>query len=492
MYVGRKSDNGIVPEKLLNEENKILEEKVEGRLLTEGNASQSATRRTQGRESVSSGLASVRKRAREDKALKFTALLHHVTVERLKESYSALKRNAAPGVDEMTWREYGNELIKNLKCLHERVHAGQFKALPSKRCYIPKADGSQRALGIASIEDKIVQHAVVTVLNAIYETDFLGFSYGFRPKRNAHNALDAVAVGMKIKKVNWVLDADIQGFFDNMNHEWLLKFLRHRIADKRILRLITKWLKAGVFDDGRWNETTRGCPQGSVISPLLSNIYLHYVLDLWIQAYRTRIAKGDILIVRYADDFIIGFKLKSEANEFVLHLKKRFAKFCLQLHEKKTKLIRFGPFAKQQRKERGEGKPETFEFLGFTHICAETHLNHKFVVKRITSKKRMRKKLQEIKVELDKRKHMSVVQTGKWLRSVIQGYFNYHAVPGNLKILSSFKRDVGLMWLKSLRRRSQRSRMTWERFSKLLAIFIPLLRRIHNYPHERFGVRYAQ
>jgi RNA-directed DNA polymerase len=476
----------------LNEESKILEENVERRPLTEGNVSQSATRRTQCRESVSSGLASVRKRACEDKTLKFTALLHHVTVRQLQESYSALKRNARPGVDEMTWKNYGTELNANLKCLHEKVHAGKFKALPSKRCYIPKADGSQRPLGIASIEDKIVQHAVVTVLNAIYETDFLGFSYGFRPKRNAHNALDAVAVGMKIKKVNWVLDADIQGFFDNMNHEWLLKFLRHRIADKRILRLITKWLKAGVSEDGKWSETTKGSPQGSVISPLLSNIYLHYVLDLWVHAYRTNKAKGDILIVRYADDFIIGFKLKSEANEFMLHLKERLAKFCLQLQENKTKLIRFGQFAKQQRKDRGERKPETFEFLGFTHICAETKISHKFVVKRETSKKRMRKTLQAIKVELNKRRHRPVVQTGKWLRSVVQGYFNYHAVPGNLKILSSFKREVGLNWLKSLRRRSQRSRMTWERFKKLQAIFIPPLKRMHNYPHERFDVKHAQ
>ncbi len=465
---------------------------MEGRPLTEGNASQSATRRTQGRESVSSGLASVRKCAREDKALKFTALLHHVTVNQLQASYLALKRNATPGVDGKTWQEYGDELAKNLKDLHKKIHTGKYKALPSKRCYISKAGGSQRALGIASIEDKIVQHAVVTVLNAIYETDFLGFSYGFRPKRSAHDALDAVAVGMKIKKVNWVLDADIQGFFDNMDHEWLLKFLRHRIADKRILRLITKWLKAGVLEKGEWNAVTKGSPQGSIISPLLSNIYLHYALDLWVKAYRTKKAHGDILIVRYADDFVTGFELKSEAEEFLFHLKKRLAKFCLQLHENKTKLIRFGRFAKQQRKDHGERKPETFDFLGFTHICAQTHLKHKFVVKRVTIKKRMRKTLQAIKVELNKRRHMPVVQTGKWLRSVVQGYFNYHAVPGNMKLLSSFKKEVSLQWLKSLRRRSQRSRMTWERFAKLRAIFIPPLKRTHNYPHERFDVKYAQ
>ncbi len=465
---------------------------MEGRSLTERNASHSATSRTQCRINVSSGLAGVRKLARENKTLKFTALLHHVTVKQLGESYLELKRNAKPGVDEMTWQQYGDDLVNNLKQLHEKVHAGKYRALPSKRCYIPKADGSQRALGIAALEDKIVQHSIAIVLNTIYETDFLGFSYGFRPNRNAHDALDAVAVGMKRKKVNWVLDADIQGFFDTMNHEYLLKFLRHRIADKRVLRLITKWLKAGFWEEGKWNATTKGCPQGSVISPLLSNIYLHYVLDLWVQAYRTKKAKGDILNVRYADDFILGFQYKGEANEFLYHLKRRLNKFGLQLHEQKTKLIRFGRYAKQQRKELGEGKPETFEFLGFTHICAETHLKHKFVVKRHTSKKRMRATLQAIKVELMKRRHAPVVQTGKWLNRVVRGYFNYHAVPGNLKILSSFKREVSLNWLKSLRRRSQRSRMTWDRFATLVNLFIPPLRRVHGYPYERFDVKYSQ
>lgn len=465
---------------------------MEGRSLTERNTCHSATNRTQGRVNVSSGLARVRKLAGENKALKFTALLHHVTVNQLEESYFEIKRNVTPGVDEMTWQAYGDALVNNLKCLHEKIHTGKYKALPSKRCYIPKADGSQRALGIASLEDKIVQHSIVTVLNAIYETDFLGFSYGFRPNRNAHDALDAVAIGIQIKKINWVLDADILGFFDNMNHEWLLKFLRHRIADKRVLRLIAKWLKAGYSDAGKWNETTKGCPQGSVISPLLSNIYLHYVLDLWVKAYRSKKAKGDILNVRYADDFILGFQYKGEANEFLYHLKQRLNKFGLQLHEQKTKLIRFGRYAKQQRKERGEDKPETFEFLGFTHICAQTHIKHKFVVKRHTSKKRMRVKLQAIKAELMKRRHTPVVQTGEWLKRVLRGYFNYHAVPGNLKILSSFKREVTLNWLKSLRRRSQRSRMTWERFAKLINMFIPPLQRVHDYPHERFAVKYSK
>jgi RNA-directed DNA polymerase len=465
---------------------------VEGRPLTEKNTCHSATCRTQGRGNVSSGLAGVRKLARENKTLQFTALLHHITVKQLCDSYHALKRSVSPGLDGVTWRQYGDDLVGNLKHLHEKVHTGKYRPLPSKRCYIPKSDGSQRALGIVSLKDKIVQHSIAIVLNAIYETDFLGFSYGFRPKRNAHDALDAVAVGMKIKKVNWVLDADIQGFFDNMNHDYLLKFLRHRIADKRVLHLITKWLKAGVSEEGKWRETTKGCPQGSVISPLLSNIYLHYVLDLWVQAYRTKKAKGDILIVRYADDFILGFKLKSEANEFLYHLKQRLNKFELQLHELKTKLIRFGRYAKQQRDTLGERKPETFEFLGFTHICAETHLKHKFVVKRHTSKVRMRKKLQAIKVELMRRRHEPVVQIGEWLKRVVQGYFNYHAVPGNMNILSCFRREVCLNWLKSLRRRSQRSSMTWVKFAKLVGLYIPLARRVHDYPFARFSVKYSQ
>lgn len=465
---------------------------MEGRPLTERNTCQTATCRTQSRENVSLGLANVRKLARENKTLQFTALLHHVTVKQLRESYLALKRNAKPGVDELTWQQYGGDLVANLNQLHMKLHTGKYRALPSKRCYIPKADGNQRALGIASLEDKIVQHSIAIVLNALYETDFLGFSYGFRPGRNAHNALDAVAVGMKVKKVNWVLDADIQSFFDNMDHECLLKFLRHRIADKRILRLIVKWLKAGFSETGKWNATTKGCPQGSVISPLLSNIYLHYVLDLWIQAYRTKKTKGDILCVRYADDFILGFQNKSEANGFLYHLKRRLNKFRLQLHEQKTKLIRFGRYAKLQRKALGEGKPETFEFLGFTHMCAETHLTRKFVVKRHTSKKRMRATLQAIKAELMRRRHESIAQIGEWLKRVVRGYFNYHAVPGNLKILGCFRREIAINWLKALRRRSQRSNITWEKVARLVKLYIPLVRRVHDYPYNRLRVKYSQ
>lgn len=465
---------------------------MEERPLTEGNIYQPAIDRTQSRRTVSPGMIGVRKLAHKDKALRFTALLHHVTLEQLWQSYFALKRNATPGVDGLTRQQYGEKLESNLDVLHKKLHQGKYRALPSKRSYIPKADGTQRALGIAALEDKIVQHAVLTVLNAIYETDFLGFSYGFRQNRSAHNALDAIAVGVQRRKVNWVLDADIQGFFDNMNHEWLLKFLHHRLADKRIIRLIAKWLKAGVVEEGKWRPSELGCPQGSVISPLLANLYLHYVLDLWVQSYRTNKAKGDILIVRYADDFVIGFQYQSEAGEFLHHLKRRLNKFGLKLHEQKTRLIRFGRYAKQQCKEKGEGKPKTFEFLGFTHICTKTHKQGKFVVKRQTSKKRMRKTVQAIKVELMKRRHMSVVQVGQWINRVLRGYYNYHAVPGNLHVLNRFRVAVCRYWLRSLRRRSQRSCMPWTRFSKLVKLYIPPVRCMHDYPYNRFDAKYSQ
>lgn len=465
---------------------------MEGRTLAERNFTKSTACRTQSRGSARRGLEGVRNRACEDEALRFTALLHHVTAKQLRQSYLAIKPNVAPGVDGVTWKEYGTDLSSNLMELHMKIHRGNYKALPSKRSYIPKADGQQRALGIAALEDKIVQHALLTVLNAIYENDFLGFSYGFRPKRSAHDALDALAVGISRKKVNWVLDADIQGFFDNMNHEWLLKFLEHRIADKRVLRLITKWLKAGVSEAGKWEASSKGCPQGAVISPLLANIYLHYVLDLWVHSYRAKKAKGDVLIVRYADDFVLGFQYEGEAKCFLQELKRRLAKFGLNLHEQKTKLIRFGRYAMRDRRNRKEGKPETFEFMGFTHICTQTHVKHKFVVKRQTSKKRMRRTLQAIKTELMKRRHLPVTQNGKWLRRVLRGYFNYHAVPGNMKVLSSFKRDVGRYWLRSLRRRSQRNRKTWDRFVKLIKLYFPALRRVHDYPHKRFDAKYSR
>ena len=365
---------------------------MEERPLTKRNIGNPPTLRTQSRGGVSMGLTGVRECAKRDKNLKFTALLHHVTENRLLESYNSLKKNAAPGVDKVTWEDYGGNLYTNLRQLHQKVHTGKYRSLPSRRCYIPKEDGKQRTLGIAALEDKIVQHAIQEVLNSIYEADFVGFSYGFRTGRSQHDALDALNVAIVRKKVNWILDADIQGFFDNIDHSWILRFLKHRIADKRILRLINQWLKTGVLEDGKLGRTDKGCPQGAVISPLLANIYLHYVLDLWIQVYRSKRAQGEVIAVRYSDDFILGFQHKSDAEGFLNLLKQRLERFKLSLHPEKTRLIEFGRFAIKNRENAGKRKPQTFDFLGFTHYCSTTKKGM-FVIKRCSIKKRMRKKL---------------------------------------------------------------------------------------------------
>ncbi len=369
MHVSGESDEQVVPTKRSNNEEKSSAEGVEGSCSTKGNTEEARTHRTQGRERVSQGLQGVREAARRDRKQKFTALLHHVTTELLRDSYHSLKRAAAPGVDGVTWKQYGEGVEERLQDLHERIHRGAYRAQPSRRTYIPKADGRQRPLGIAALEDKIVQQAVVTVLNEIYEEDFLGFSYGFRPGRSQHNALDALAVGLRRKKVNWIVDLDVRGFFDNVSHEWLVKFVEHRIADRRMIRLIQKWLKAGVSEEGEWRETKVGTPQGAVASPLLANIYLHYVFDLWVEAWRRKVARGEVIVVRYADDAVLGFERRAEAEAFLEQLRERMQKFGLELHPEKTRLIEFGRFAEEDRKRRGEGKPETFDFLGFTHIC---------------------------------------------------------------------------------------------------------------------------
>jgi group II intron reverse transcriptase/maturase len=416
-------------------------------------------------------------------------LLHHVTVDLLRDSYRAQKREAAVGVDEVTWRQYGVGLEARLRDLHDRVHRGRYRAKPSKRMYIAKPDGRQRPIGIAALEDKIVQRAVGEVLGVIWEEDFANFSYGFRPGRNQHNALDALWVAITQRKVSWVLDADIRGFFDTLDHGWTMKFVEHRVADRRMLRLIRKWLRAGVSEDGQWSATTVGVPQGAVISPRLANLYLHYVLDLWVKEWRKRQARGEVIIVRYADDFVMGFQYRDDAERFLSDLRERLAKFALEIHQDKTRLIEFGRFAIENRKKRGAGKPETFDFLGFTHMCAKRRKDGKFTVRRKVIAKRMRAKLKKIKDTLMEHRHDPVPQQGRWLRGVVQGYFHYFAVPGTSRELNTFRGLVNRFWFRALRRRSQKGQnLTWERMQRLIQTWIPPARILHPYPNQRLRV----
>jgi group II intron reverse transcriptase/maturase len=426
----------------------------------------------------------VRRKARMDKKERFTALLHHVDVDRLREAYRALNPRAQAGVDELTWEDYGRDLEQNLRDLHARVQRGSYRAKPT--AYIPKPNGRLRPLGVAALEDKLLQRAVVEVLNGIYETDFLGFSYGFRPGRKPHDALDALAFGIDRKKVSWVLDADIRDFFGQLDHDWLRRFLEHRIADRRVLRLIQKWLAAGVIENGEWSKTESGTAQGASASPLLANVYLHYVFDLWAHAWRRRHARGEVIIVRYADDYIVGFERERDARRFLADLRDRLARFGLELAPEKTRLIEFGRFAARDRARRGLGKPETFDFLGFTHCCAKTK-NGRFMLKRITIAKRMRTKLREVKAELKRRRHHSIPEQGRWLGSVLRGHYAYYAVPGNSDRINRFYNEVTRHWFKSLRRRGQRTRLNWTRMRRLSARWPPPPKRVHPFPNARFA-----
>jgi len=489
MHEDGKSDSPVLPTKPPNKAGAA--EAVEGRGLTKGNTD-SKTRSGPGAGMrVSRALDRVRQAAERDKDARFTALLHHVDVDCLREAYWALNPKAAAGVDGVTWEAYGENLEANLQDLHRRLHSGAYRAKPVRRTYIPKADGRQRPLGIASLEDKIAQGALVKVLNCIYEADFLGFSYGFRPGRSPHQALDALTVGIKTKKVNWVLDADLADFFTSLDRGWLGRFLEHRIADKRVLRIIQKWLNAGVIENGIWAECDEGTPQGATASPLLANVYLHYVFDLWAERWRRKDARGDVIIVRYCDDFIVGFEHKEEAERFLADLGERFAKFGLGLKAEKTRLIEFGRNAAQERKARGLGKPETFDFLGFTHICGKTRAG-KFQVLRKTISKRCRSKLRGLNKELKQRRHLPIPEQGKWLRSVVQGHLNYYAVPSNYKVVSNFVEEVKRLWLMALRRRSQKTRMTWDRFGPLVTSWLPRIRILHPYPEQRFAVMHPR
>ena len=485
VYVSEKSDCAVVPVNQPNKGGQLPAEAGEGRAQMEENIDQPHMLPTQCGKGVSQGLDGVRKAAKERRQERFTALLHHLSVDLLRDSFHALKRQASPGVDGVTWQEYETGLEGRLADLHNRVHRGAYRAQPSRRVYIPKADGRQRPLGIAALEDKIVQQAVVTILKQIYEVDFKGFSYGFRPGRSPHQALDALTVGIQRRHVNWVLDADIRGFFDNMSHEWTMKFVEHRVADRRILRLIQKWLRAGVSEDGQWSGSKVGTPQGAVVSPLLANVYLHYVFDLWIEAWRQKVAAGDVIVVRYADDLVVGFENRTEAERFLEAFRERLAKFGLELHPEKTRLIEFGRFAAQDREKRGVGKPETFTFLGFTHHCGKRRSNGSFIVWRKTAKKRMVAKLHAIKAELRLRMHEPVADVGAWLRKVVNGYYRYHAVPGNIDRLSVFGQRVRRLWWLILRRRSQR-RAAWDRFLPIFTQWLPAPRVLHPYPIVRF------
>jgi group II intron reverse transcriptase/maturase len=489
MHAAGESDDSIVPAKRANKGGTPPPaESVEGRESANGNTFQLTAYRTQSRAGVSIELEGVRRVASRDKDVRFTALLHHVTERLLTTCYGELNPKAVPGVDEVTWEEYGQGLEDRIRDLHARVHGGTYRAQPSKRIYLPKPDGRQRPIGIAALEDKIVQLALVTVLEQIYEEDFLGFSYGFRPGRSQHNALDALAVALRQRKVNWVLDADIRGFFDNINHDWMIQFLEHRIADRRVIRLIRKWLRAGVSEDGQWSPTTIGTPQGAVISPLLANVFLHYVLDLWVNHWRSKYARGDIIIVRYADDFVMGFQYRDDAERCLRELHKRMDKFGLALHPDKTRLIEFGRFAARNRHRRGEGQPETFDFLGFTHCSGKTRKGA-FKVVRLTIAKRMRAALQKIKEGLRRRSPWKIAEQGRWLRSVIQGWLHYHAIPGNYERLDQFCTQVARLWLRALRRRSHKGkqRWNWSRLKLHLTRWFPKPRILHPYPEERFS-----
>ena len=484
-----KSDSPTVPGKSPNNAGQPVTEGMEGNGLAKGNLRQQNASRTPSRTDALSALERVRQAAKQDRKLQFTALLHHIyNLETLHRAYFSLKKEAAAGVDGETWRHYGEELEANLQDLSERLKRGAYRAKPVRRVYIPKADGRQRPLGVTALEDKLVQRAAVEVLNAIYETDFLGFSYGFRPGRSQHQALDALYAGLLTRKVNWVLDLDIKGFFDGLSHEWLVKFIEHRIADRRVVRLIQKWLNAGVLEEGKRIHVKEGTPQGGSASPLLANVYLHYVFDLWVQAWRRKRAHGDLIIVRFADDIVVGFQVKADADQFRTELAERMRKFNLELHPEKTRLLEFGPFAINNRQKRGEGKPETFNFLGFTHICVKKRSNGMYTVLRQTIRKRLQTKLNEVKAELQRRMHEPIPELGKWLQAVVRGHFRYYGVPMNTTALAIFRFRVGWLWHRALSRRSQNGRVHWDRMRRLIHRWLPLPTVCHPYPLRRLGV----
>ena len=490
-YGLEKSDLAIVAMKPANKAGQPAAEWVERRTGTEGNARRSHTQRTQCRASVPQGLDRVRQAAKTRKKERFTALMHHVTVDQLWAAFDALKRRSAPGVDGVTWEAYEANLIPNLMELHTRLHGGRYRAQPVRRRYIPKPDGGVLPLGVTALEDKIVQRAVVEVLNAIYETEFKGFSYGFRPGRGQHDAMDALAYGIQTQRVNWILDADIKRFFDTISQAWLIKFLEHRIGDRRMIRLIQKWLKAGVLDEGEWSVSATGTPQGAVISPLLANVFLHYVFDLWADRWRRTQARGRCIIIRYADDIVLGFEHETDARRFRDAMRARFEQFELELHGEKTRLIEFGRYAAERRQRRGLDRPETFAFLGFVFICGRARRGS-FQLKRTSRGDRMRARLHTIKDKLRTHMHAPLAQQGRWLRAVLSGYFAYHAVPTNMRSLQRFRHQVARAWRRVLSRRSQKGNVSWERMTRIAKAWLPEPRILHPWPDQRFAANYPR
>lgn len=485
-----KSDRPIVPGKSPNKGRGAPRpaEEMEGRGLTKGNPRQQTRHRAQNRERLQQALRRVRQAACKDKGLRFTTLWHHVyDVDRLREAYFSLKRKAAAGVDGVTWQAYGERLEENLGDLAAKLKRGAYRAKPVQRAYVPKMDGRQRPIGIPTLEDKVVQHAAAEVLGAVYEADFKGFSYGFRPGRSQHNALDALVVGIERRKVNWILDADIRSFYDTIDWGWLVKFIEHRIADQRVVRHVKKWLKAGVLEDGKRIRVEAGTPQGGSISPLLSNVYLHYVFDLWVEQWRRKRARGDVIVVRYADDVVLGFEHRDEAVRFQADLSERLRQFNLELHPDKTRLAEFGRFAAERRKRRGQGKPETFDFLGFTHICGQTRAGG-FKVRRKTMRKKMCAKLKEVKDTLRRRMHHPIPEVGRWLNSVVSGHYRYYGVPGNSSPMSKFRYEVVRHWRRVLSQRSQKGYVTWARMTRVARRWLSTPRICHPYPDQRLCV----
>ena len=492
MHGPEKSDSPIVSMKPANKAAQAAAEPMEGRGGAEGNAGLQSTVRTQSRVAVSQAQARIREAVNRNRKERLTALLHHISVDVLRAAFFALKRRAAPGIDAVTWEDYEKVREQSLADLHRRLHAGAYRALPSRRTYIPKADGRQRPLGIAALEDKIVQAALVIILTPIYEAEFLGFSYGFRSGRGQHDALDALAYGIKGRNVRWILDADIRSFFDTISHDWLVHFLKHRIGDRRIIRLIQKWLKAGVLDAGHHLETEEGTPQGAVISPFLANVYLHYAYDLWVRAWRKRHATGDMIVVRYADDTIVGFQHERDAGQFLADLKDRLAKFALELHPDKTRLIAFGRFIAEQRRARGERRPETFDFLGFTHICGAKRNGRGFQLRRRTKLKRRWATVRRIGDELRRMRHQPIDEQGHRLARMLAGHYAYFAVPTNIEAVRAVRHHVKVRWYLSLRRRSQRRRLSWRRMNVIVEKHLPQPRVLHPWPEQRFLVKYRR